>query len=70
MTFANTLPYLAVNGYYQYITCSVFKQENEAMVDFIQQQNPSLQLVKQELLIGYTKKADTMFAALFHLSKK
>ncbi len=66
---ANTLLHLAENGYFLYITCSVFKQENEAMVGFIQQQNPLLELVKQELLIGYTKKADTMFAALFHLPK-
>ncbi|MBC7650686.1 MAG: Fmu (Sun) domain-containing protein [Deinococcales bacterium] len=61
----NTIKYLAVNGYYLYITCSVFKQENEAMVAFILQQQPSLTLLKSDLLIGYDKKADSMFAALF-----
>lgn len=61
----NALKYLAPNGYFLYITCSVFKQENEQMVDFILQQNPQLTVVKQELLIGYDNKADTMFAALF-----
>ena len=66
---ANTLPRLAANGYFLYITCSVFKQENEIMVNYILQQNQSLQLVKQDILIGYTKKADTMFAALFYLPK-
>jgi 16S rRNA (cytosine967-C5)-methyltransferase len=67
---ANTLPHLSANGYFLYITCSVFKQENEVIVNFIMQQNPLLELVKHELLIGYTKKADTMFAALFHLQNK
>ncbi len=61
----NTLNYLAPNGYFLYITCSVFKQENEAMVTFILQQQPNLTLLKSEPLIGYDKKADTMFAALF-----
>lgn len=63
----NVLKCLLPNGYFLYITCSVFKQENEQMVDFILQQNPKFTVVKQELLIGYTKKADSMFAALFHL---
>lgn len=63
----NALKHLAPNGYFLYITCSVFKQENEQMVEFILQQNPHLTVVKRELLIGYTKKADSMFAALFQL---
>lgn len=65
----NTVKQLAPNGYFLYITCSVFKQENEQMVDFILKQNPQLTVVKQELLIGYDKKADTMFAALFQLKE-
>lgn len=65
---ANTLKKVATSGYFLYITCSVFKQENEQMVDFILQQNPNLSVIKQELLIGYDKKADTMFAALFQLN--
>lgn len=60
----NTVPHLAENGFYLYITCSVFKKENEEVVEFIQK-NFSLHLIKQEVLIGYDKKADTMFAALF-----
>jgi 16S rRNA (cytosine967-C5)-methyltransferase len=63
----NTLKHLAPNGYFLYITCSVFKQENEQLVDFILQQNPQLTVIKQDVLIGYEKKADTMFAALFQL---
>lgn len=60
----NTIPHLAQNGFYLYITCSVFKKENEEVVEFIQKKF-CLQPVKQEVLIGYDKKADTMFAALF-----
>jgi 16S rRNA (cytosine967-C5)-methyltransferase len=54
---------LAPGGYFLYITCSVFKAENEALVEFIAITH-GLQLVKMELLKGYTAKADTMFVAL------
>jgi 16S rRNA (cytosine967-C5)-methyltransferase len=57
------IPHLVPGGHLLYITCSVFKKENEEAVDFIQQ-NFSLQLIKKEVLKGYDKKADTMFAAL------
>jgi len=60
---SNTIHHLAKNGFFLYITCSVFKKENEEVVKFIQQ-NFKLQLVKEEVLIGYNEKADTMFAAL------
>ena len=60
----NTIPHLANNGFFLYITCSVFKKENESVVEFIQE-NFQLQLLIQEVLIGYDKKADTMFSALF-----
>lgn len=58
------IPQLKPGGYFLYITCSVFKQENEQMVANIVA-NKGLQLLKQELLTGYNQKADTMFAALF-----
>ena len=61
----NTLPYVAVNGYFLYSTCSVFAAENEAQVKFITTNFPAFKLVHQQLFTGYTKKADTMFAALF-----
>ena len=60
----NTVPLVNNNGYFLYITCSVFKKENEENAAFIQQQF-GMQLIQQETLIGYNKKADTMFAALF-----
>jgi 16S rRNA (cytosine967-C5)-methyltransferase len=60
----NVIRYIKKNGYFLYVTCSVFKKENTVMVDFIIA-NSNLQLIKKEVLIGYDKKADTMFGALF-----
>ncbi len=65
---SNVISAVSHNGYLLYITCSVFKRENEDVVEFILA-NSNLQLVKMEYLIGYNKKADTMFAALFTASK-
>lgn len=64
---SNVIPAIKEEGYLLYITCSVFKKENEHMVDFIKEKF-HLRLVKMELIKGYTEKADTMFAAL--LQKK
>jgi len=61
---SNVIPRLRKNGYLLYITCSVFKKENEEVVEFIQSDS-KLDLMKMELLKGYDKKADTMFIALF-----
>ena len=62
---SNSIPHLATGGYFLYSTCSVFRKENEDIVSYIQQQFPSLKLVKQEVLNGYPCKADNMFVALF-----
>jgi len=61
---SNAIKYLNENGYLLYITCSVFKKENEQNVDFFQK-NLNLQLIKSEYLKGYEMQADTLFAALF-----
>lgn len=60
----HAIPHIAKGGYFLYITCSVFRKENEEVVELIRA-NPSLELVKMEVLKGYHRKADTMFAALF-----
>ncbi len=62
----NVIPHLRPGGNLLYITCSVFKKENEEVVEFIKEKF-RLQLMKMELLKGYDKKADTMFAALLSL---
>jgi 16S rRNA (cytosine967-C5)-methyltransferase len=61
---SNVIPHLGSPGYFLYITCSVFKKENEENVDFIKKQF-GLELVRSELLKGYDGKADTLFVALF-----
>lgn len=58
------VPKLKLSGYLLYITCSVFEKENENAVNFINEKF-KLDLIKSELLKGYDKKADTMYAALF-----
>ena len=60
----NVVPALQKGGCLVYITCSVFKKENEEQVNFIQQ-NFNLQLLRSALLKGYDMKADSMFVAVF-----
>lgn len=61
---SNVIPQLKDGGYFVYITCSVFKKENEEVMDFIKQ-NFHLQIKQMEVLKGYDRKADSMFVALF-----
>lgn len=62
---SNTVISLKKGGYYLFITCSVFAEENEENVAFIQEKL-NLQLIKQQYFIGIDKKADTLFGALFY----
>lgn len=61
---SNAIPLLVPGGAFLYITCSVFRKENEELVRFIQDGH-GLKLQHQHLLKGYDEKADTLFAALF-----
>jgi 16S rRNA (cytosine967-C5)-methyltransferase len=56
-------PAVAESGYLLYITCSVFRSENEVMVSWLQQAFP-FRLVGSKLLEGYQHRADTLYAAL------
>ena len=60
---ANAIPHLKRGGYLLYITCSVFKQENEGTINYVLSNFP-FQLKEMNVIKGYDKKADTMFAAL------
>ncbi len=60
---SNVIPHLKPGGFLVYITCSIFKKENEEIVAFIKEKF-QLELIRMELLKGYNKKADTLFAAL------
>lgn len=59
----NAATALKPGAWFLYITCSVFKKENEENVEWIKNEL-GLQLVQQQLIKGYAHKADTMFAAL------
>jgi 16S rRNA (cytosine967-C5)-methyltransferase len=61
---ANVFPCLKSGGLLFYITCSVFREENEGICAFIGA-NFSCKLMQSQLLKGYDKKADTMFVAVF-----
>lgn len=61
---SNVIPYLQNEGLLFYITCSVFKQENEDVASFIKE-TFNLQILHMELLKGYDIKADSMFVAVF-----
>jgi len=57
----NVVPFVKKGGALIYITCSVFKQENEEVVKYIEEISD---LRKQEggVIAGYDKGADTMYA--------
>jgi 16S rRNA (cytosine967-C5)-methyltransferase len=62
---SNAIAKLNKGGNFIYITCSVFKKENENIVEYIQQEH-KLNLMKMEVLKGYNQKADSMFVAVFN----
>ncbi len=58
----NALQYLENNGLLVYITCSIFKKENEEVVN--QLINKGLELLTQETVQGFEHKADSLFVAV------
>ncbi len=54
--------YLKPNGQLIYITCSVFEEENEKVIEFLEA-SCGLKIEKQQLIVGYNRKSDSMFAA-------
>lgn len=64
---SNALKNLIPGGYFLYITCSVFKKENEEVVDCLLQNN-SLNLISMKTIDGYSHRADSMFVALMQHS--
>ena len=58
------IPYLKSGKPLIYITCSVFKEENEEQVEWLLSKF-DLGLEDQKLIKGYAHKADTMFVARF-----
>jgi 16S rRNA (cytosine967-C5)-methyltransferase len=60
----NVIKYLKSGKPLIYMTCSVFKAENEEVVSYIEENFP-VKLEKMELIRGYNDKADSMFVARF-----
>lgn len=60
----SVIPHVRPGGYFLYITCSVFKNENEDIVATIKE-TCNMEPLAQKYFRGYDKKADTLFAALF-----
>jgi len=58
----NVIKYLKPGKPLIYMTCSVFKEENEEVVRYIEAHFP-VKLEKMELIKGYKDKADSMFVA-------
>lgn len=63
----NVLPYLKSGKVLTYITCSVYKAENEDVVEDIARQH-GLHVDRMQLLEGYREGADTMFVACLRKS--
>jgi len=61
------LPFLKKQGYLLYITCSVFRKENEEAARIFQSEY-GLELLEMRMIEGYAEKADALFAALFKTS--
>ncbi len=58
----NIIGVIRPGGYLLYITCSVFKQENEEQLAYFS--GLGLTVVRKSLIWGYNQRADTLFAAL------
>lgn len=52
---ADTIPFLAPGGTLVYSTCSIWPEENEAQVGWLQKQVPSLHLIRQETTFPTTE---------------
>ncbi|HMO62741.1 MAG TPA: Fmu (Sun) domain-containing protein [Ferruginibacter sp.] len=61
---ANAARAVKAGGLFFYITCSVFREENEAVVNWLAT-TQQLQILHMKLLEGWHKNADSMFVAVF-----
>ena len=62
----NAIRSLRSGGYLLYITCSIFKEENEDQLAWLCQEK-GMRLLQSSLYVGTEKKADTLYAALLQL---
>jgi 16S rRNA (cytosine967-C5)-methyltransferase len=62
---SRVIPSLKPYAYLLYITCSVFREENEDLVEYVTQKFKNLEVVTASLIKGYEDRADTLYTALF-----
>ena len=62
------VPALKPGGRLVYITCSVYRKENEEQVEFLSNEL-GLHCTQSGLIEGYTNRADTMYSAVFEKVK-
>ncbi len=60
----NSIPALKPGGFFFYITCSVFTDENEENVKYISEKF-GMENLSTNYLAGYESKADTLFVSVF-----
>lgn len=60
----NALQRVAPGGHFVYITCSVYRPENEDNRDFILSQG-GFRLINDGVIKGYDQRADNMYIAHF-----
>lgn len=60
----NAVSHLDAHGTLYYITCSVFKEENEDVVDYLLKYKHSLEVKEMHLINGSDTAADSMFIAV------
>lgn len=59
----NSMAHLKRDGYLVYITCSVFKEENEMNIERLLSKY-ELDLIAQKVIPGYNERADSMFISI------
>lgn len=57
------MAHLKRDGYLVYITCSVFKEENEMNIERLLSKY-ELDLIAQKVIPGYNERADSMFISI------
>jgi len=60
---SNIIGYLKDGGYLAYVTCSVFRQENEEILEYLAGEH-QLHIEQQVLVNGTSEKADSMFIGI------
>ncbi len=64
---SQTIKHIKPKGYILYITCSIFKEENEDVVVKLLAAHSNLTVLQSGIINGSTHRADSMYAALMQL---